>query len=60
MKTKNKEKEMEKCVLCHKELNIPRETPIQNREHYIEGCGQLCYECYRDTYSNAANATQIT
>ena len=37
----------ERCIICQKELHIPVSTPITEREWYIQGCGQLCDECYR-------------
>lgn len=33
------------CVLCKKQTQILKDTPIEYREHYIEGGGQLCDEC---------------
>lgn len=29
-------KEYEECVVCHKKLNINKDTHISQREHYIE------------------------
>ncbi|WP_156133055.1 hypothetical protein [Beduini massiliensis] len=40
------ENEYEVCVVCHKELDIKKETPISEREFYIEGAGQVCIDCY--------------
>ena len=37
----------EKCVLCGAETKIPVTTPIEGREDYIQGCGQLCASCRR-------------
>ena len=37
----------EKCVLCGAETKIPVTTPIEEREDYIQGCGQLCTSCRR-------------
>lgn len=37
---------IEHCVLCHKPLDILQSVPIDLREHYICGCGQLCADCY--------------
>lgn len=39
----------EKCVICHKTLDITCDTPIQERGNYISGCGQLCEDCYYET-----------
>ena len=37
----------EKCVLCGAETKIPNTMPIEGREDYIQGCGQLCTSCRR-------------
>jgi len=42
--------ENETCVVCQKELDIPVSTNIDMREHYVEGAGQLCKECYNSVY----------
>ena len=46
-KKNKKREEKEKCVLCGKILEITKNTDITDREHYIEGAGQLCKECYQ-------------
>ena len=38
-------KEKDRCVLCGKETPYTKDTHIGNREHYIEGAGQLCETC---------------
>ena len=38
--------EKEKCVLCGVEVDVNISTPIDLRNYYVEGCGQLCKECY--------------
>lgn len=40
----------ESCVLCHRRTDVPRGTPVGKRRHYIEGAGQLCGACWRETY----------
>jgi hypothetical protein len=35
------------CILCGKETTVDVDTHIDFRTGYIEGSGQLCYECYR-------------
>ena len=37
---------MEICVLCGKQLDVPILKPIELRESYIIGCGQLCRDCF--------------
>lgn len=37
--------EMEKCVMCGVETNIPRDLHIDLRHGYVEGAGQLCTKC---------------
>ena len=38
----------ERCVLCGAITPYGRETPIGERLHYVEGCGQLCKNCYEN------------
>ena len=38
------------CVLCGKKTEYKKIVPIDQRIGYIEGGGQFCRECYRDTY----------
>ena len=38
------------CVLCGKKTEYSKDIPIDKRIGYIEGCGQLCTGCYKDTY----------
>ena len=38
----------EKCVICGKETDVDYETPIDKREGYFSGVGQLCKKCYFD------------
>lgn len=45
-----KSKECECCIRCHKHLNIPVELEIDYRPFYVEGAGQLCYDCYHEIY----------
>lgn len=44
----------EKCVLCHKSLMISITQPVTSRKYYIEGAGQLCEECFQETYQQFA------
>ncbi len=37
--------EYEVCVVCGKLTEVPFFFPIQFRENYIAGCGQLCAKC---------------
>lgn len=34
------------CVICNVETPYERDTHIDYRYGYVEGCGQLCKECY--------------
>ncbi len=34
------------CVMCKDDTGVPTSCPIAERQHYIEGCGQLCKDCY--------------
>ena len=50
MKT-DKEKEKEKCVSCGEETHVPKDLHIDFRDFYIEGVGQLCYDCHKELYN---------
>jgi hypothetical protein len=49
--TYNSETGMEYCVLCRSETNIHYQIHVEYRLHYVEGCGQLCKNCYK-TYAD--------
>lgn len=39
-------KKTEKCILCGKDTGIPFNDPIDDRKYFIDGCGQLCEDCF--------------
>ena len=41
----------DKCVYCGCETKYKMETHIDLREHYVEGAGQLCKECWDKIYN---------
>lgn len=41
--------EYERCAICGELTNVRRETPIDQRDFYVVGCGQLCFDCHRRT-----------
>jgi hypothetical protein len=40
------EEEYEKCIMCGEQTNVLSSTPIEQREFFEIGCGQLCLNCY--------------
>lgn len=40
----------ERCVLCGKETDVPIDLPVDRRDCYVEGSGQLCRDCWRRVY----------
>jgi|APGre2960657373_1045057.scaffolds.fasta_scaffold637387_2 hypothetical protein len=40
----------ELCISCGVETEIPVNTPIDFRKNYVEGCGQLCPDCFIRIY----------
>ena len=38
--------DFENCVMCDKLTNVPKNLHIDYRSNYVEGAGQLCFECY--------------
>ena len=49
--------QIEKCVMCEKETPYKVNTHIDLREHYVEGGGQLCKECWDKTYNPPSNTS---
>lgn len=41
----------ETCVCCYKKIKIFKNEEIEFRPFYIEGAGQLCYDCYHELYT---------
>lgn len=52
METKETKPEMEICIYCGVETNVPKDLHIDFREYYVEGAGQLCRKCFNETYKN--------
>jgi len=48
----------EKCILCGIETTVDVNTHVDFRTGYIEGAGQLCYECYQK--GNSSSREMIT
>lgn len=56
-----KEKMKEKCIMCSKVTDYYITDNIDRRNYYVEGCGQLCKECFdkvylKETLSNTKKA----
>lgn len=43
--------EWEYCVICGQRTKTTRREPVTTRPHYVEGVGQLCPKCFRETTS---------
>ncbi|MBR1634115.1 MAG: hypothetical protein IJ682_03530 [Lachnospiraceae bacterium] len=47
--------EAEYCVICHRQMDIPKNMPVGQRRNYYEGAGQICDSCWEMIYgSNGA------
>lgn len=42
-----KAEQFERCILCGILTDIPISTPLEFRENYEVGCGQMCYDCHQ-------------
>jgi hypothetical protein len=42
--------EKEKCINCGAETPYLKNIPIDFRENYVEGAGQLCKTCFDNIY----------
>ena len=48
------------CIICHKDTGYTFDTPIDKREGYIEGLGQLCWKCWIEHYNADAGLKETT
>lgn len=46
----------ETCVCCGKKISVQKDTPIEKREYYLSGAGQLCSDCYAKLISTDNNS----
>jgi hypothetical protein len=51
--TKPREDGCERCVCCRRQVDIRKDTDIEFRPFYVEGAGQLCYDCYSELYGRS-------
>ncbi len=51
--------EKEYCILCGRLTGAEKGQPLLGREHYIEGAGQLCRECYQELYVPRHNGNMV-
>ena len=42
----NLEDKYEHCIICKQKLNVLKTTPVEKREYYIFGAGQMCAKCF--------------
>ena len=49
----------EYCILCGRLTETAKDQPLSEREHYIEGAGQLCRECYQELYVPQHNGNVV-
>ena len=49
----------EYCILCGRLTEAAKDQPLSEREHYIEGAGQLCTECYQELYVPRHNENMV-
>lgn len=45
----------EYCVVCHRLVDIPKDTPVDQRKNYYEGVGQICDRCWNMIYGSDAD-----
>lgn len=48
--------EQDLCILCGGETGYARSVPVDMREHYVDGAGQLCPECDALVYEKERGA----
>ena len=53
------ENEIEMCASCGKETKYKKGDDVTHRHDYIEGAGQLCFECGRRNNKEADHARKL-
>ena len=53
------EQAVEYCVLCGKATGVLQTCPVDRRENYIIGGGQLCRSCWNELF-RYPNASEIS
>lgn len=43
----------EKCIICGVTTEHRKNTHVENRGTYVQGCGQLCNCCYAACYNTS-------
>ena len=46
----NDDKVIDKCVMCGAKTEYTKDTPIDFRNNYVEGAGQMCQDCHTKIY----------
>jgi len=46
------------CISCETETPYSHDTSIEYRDHYVEGAGQLCENCYNTIMDKLAEAAK--
>ena len=41
------------CVICKNITGVLTDCSVDQRKYYVDGCGQLCADCWYKTDSNA-------
>lgn len=52
--------EFERCVMCGKLTCVPISMPVDWRENYEIGCGQICAECAKKQRKAAERENTLT
>lgn len=51
MEGRKLEEQEEKCVVCGGNTGYFFDTPIDERQFYVVGVGQLCEKCFKEIYN---------
>ena len=49
------DKQYDCCIVCGKPTEYRKDVPIDKRECYVEGAGQMCRKCYFEIYLKQGN-----
>ena len=60
MKTLPQTEAFERCVMCGELTHVPIATPVDFRDFYEIGCGQLCVRCAKKHRKDVQRESRLT
>ncbi len=60
MRKNDKNLQYETCIMCGIQTDIPISLPIDQRENYVCGAGQLCESCKNELWLDEQRSGRVS